>query len=122
MLELLDYFLQQNPQMIFFIENPVGYLQFMPFMQTGWAAQYKCLENARLITIDQCQYGREFQKPTHLWTNSRDFMPRDRCTHKGKEGCHKLNGINNTSGKGKAYYEKRSKIEPPLFIDIFNQI
>jgi hypothetical protein len=122
-LELLDYFLQQNPQMIFFIENPVGYLQFMSFMQTGWAAQYKCLENARLITIDQCQYGREFQKPTHLWTNSRDFIPRARCTHKGKEGCHILNGFNNTSsGVTSGSYYKRAMLPAEIFHDIFNQI
>jgi hypothetical protein len=128
-LELLDYFLQQNPQMIFFIENPVGYLQFMPFMQItkdnlfGYKSEYNCLQNARLITIDQCQYGREFQKPTHLWTNSRNFIPRPRCTHKGKEGCHILNGVNNTTnGVTSGGYYKRAMLPPVLFHDIFNQI
>jgi hypothetical protein len=87
----------------------------------GYKSEYNCLQNARLITIDQCQYGREYMKPTHLWTNDFNFVARPRCKYKGIKGCHKLNGIQKTSGKGKAYYEKRSKIEPPLFIDILEK-
>lgn len=136
-LELIDYFLSQNPELIFFIENPVGYLQFMPFMKInkdnlfGFQSEYKCLQNAKLHTIDQCQYGREFMKPTHIWTNSRNFIPRRRCKHKGVEGCHILNGLQkNTWGdtsvgiKGVtsgSYYE-RAKLPTALFEDIFNQI
>ena len=49
-----------------FIENPVGGLRKMPFMQ-----------GLPRYTVTYCQYGEERQKPTDIWTNHPDpkFKP-----------------------------------------------
>jgi hypothetical protein len=54
-----------NPK-FFFIENPVGGLRKMNFMQG--IARY---------TVTYCQYGERRQKPTDIWTNhpNPDFKP-----------------------------------------------
>ena len=48
-----------------FMENPAtGYLHRRPFM-----AEYDHLKN----TCCYCRYGRDFKKPTHIWSNRADL-------------------------------------------------
>lgn len=57
----LIYLLQQISPKVFFIENPVGGLRKMPWMQ-----------GTPRYTVTYCQYGERRQKPTDIWTNHPD--------------------------------------------------
>lgn len=54
---VVDLIRELNPT-YYFIENPVGGLRKMPFMQS--LPRY---------TVTYCQYGERRQKPTDIWTN-----------------------------------------------------
>jgi len=75
-IELIDVWLEVNPLMVYFIENPRGMMRKMPWMQ-----------RFNRHTIWYCQYGDIRAKPTDIWTNSLDWMPRPQC-HNGNKNCH----------------------------------
>lgn len=54
---LISLIKQVNPA-VWFIENPVGGMRKMDFMQS-----------LKRYTVTYCQYGERRQKPTDLWTN-----------------------------------------------------
>ena len=63
-----------NPR-FWILENPMGMLRKQYFMK-----------KYRMVTITQCQYGREDRKPTDLWGKfPKDFKPK-KCEAKGS--CH----------------------------------
>ena len=63
-----------NPR-FWILENPMGMLRKQYFMK-----------KYRMMTITQCQYGREDRKPTDLWGKfPKDFKPK-KCGTKGS--CH----------------------------------
>lgn len=57
-----------NPDLIFFIENPRGILRHMEFM-----------DYLPRHTVWYCQYGDDRAKPTDIWTNSKTWIPRPMC-------------------------------------------
>jgi len=65
---LIKKWLEINPDMIFFIENPRWNLRHMDFMQ-----------EFKRHTVWYCQYWDERAKPTDIWTNSRSWIPRPMC-------------------------------------------
>ena len=71
-LEILKHF---NPK-YFYIENPRGLLRKMDFMQT---------EGIR-HTVTYCQYGDKRMKPTDIWTNNFNWIPKPMC--KNGMPCH----------------------------------
>lgn len=73
---LIKKWLEVNPSLVFFIENPRGMMRKMPWMQ----------EFSRK-TVWYCQYGDTRAKPTDIWTNSKSWMPRPECRN-GNEDCH----------------------------------
>ena len=75
-IRLIKEWLNINPEMVFFIENPRGMLRKMPFMQ-----------EFKRHTIWYCQYGDDRAKPTDVWTNSEDWRPRPQCKN-GNPNCH----------------------------------
>jgi hypothetical protein len=72
---LIKYYQMLNPDLIFFIENPRGALRKMPFMQ-----------EFNRHTITYCQYGDTRMKPTDIWTNSKNWLPKPVC--KNGAPCH----------------------------------
>lgn len=62
---LIDLIKELNPR-FYFIENPVGGMRKMDFMQ-----------GLPRYTVTYCQYGERRQKPTDLWTNhpNPEFKP-----------------------------------------------
>lgn len=62
---VIDLIRELKPR-FFFIENPVGGLRKMPWMQ-----------GIPRYTVTYCQYGDKRQKPTDIWTNHPcpDFLP-----------------------------------------------
>jgi len=70
---IIEYFLQHNPNMKYYIENPEGKLRM--YLQPG--TLFSIIP--RMVVLDQCQYGREYQKTTHIFTNDLMWKPRQRC-------------------------------------------
>lgn len=109
---LIHEWLEINPNMVFFIENPRGMLRKMPFMQ-----QFK------RHTVWYCTYGDERAKPTDIWTNSTTWVPRPIC-HNGNKNCHHAaaprGSKTGTQGRRGSFY--RSMIPKELCVEILKSI
>ena len=107
-ISLIKQWLYLNLNMVFFIENPRGMLRKMPFMQ-----------EFKRHTVWYCQYGDDRAKPTDIWTNSNDWIPRPMC-HNGNKNCHHQpaprGSKTGTQGRKDSY--NRSKIPKELCIEI----
>ena len=105
---LIKEWLLVNPNMVFFIENPRGMLRKMPFMQ-----------EFKRHTVWYCTYGDDRAKPTDIWTNSENWIPRPVCCN-GNKNCHHQpaprGSKTGTQGKKDSY--NRSKIPNELCIEI----
>ncbi|HBT93139.1 MAG TPA: DNA methyltransferase [Chitinophagaceae bacterium] len=90
----------------FFIENPRGMLRKMPIMADL---------NRQGVTY--CQYGDTRMKPTDIWTNSLNWIPRPMC--KNGDDCHIAAPRGSSTGTQglKGAYE-RSKIPEDLCLEI----
>ena len=101
-IELINYY---QPK-YWFIENPRGVLRKMPFMQ-----------ELKRNTVTYCQYGDERMKPTDIWTNSNDWVPRPMC--KNGDPCHVAAPRGSKTGtQGRANAYERSKIPDELCLEI----
>ena len=107
-INLIKEWLTINPNMVFFIENPRGMLRKMPFMQ-----------EFKRHTVWYCQYGDERAKPTDIWTNSVNWVPRPIC-HNGNKNCHHQPAPrgSKTGTQGRKGSFDRSKIPHELCIEI----
>lgn len=108
----LALILEKKPR-FYFIENPVGMLRKMPFMdeflkQTG-GVRHK---------ITYCQYGDTRMKPTDIWTNCLAWIPRPAC--KAGMTCHVAAPRGSRTGtQGLKGAVERSVIPPAVFEEIF---
>lgn len=109
---LIKEWLEINPNLIYFIENPRGMLRKMPFMQ-----------DFKRHTIWYCQYGDDRAKPTDIWTNSIKWKPRDIC-HNGNKNCHHQSAPrgSKTGTQGKKGSYERSKIPNELCVEILQSL
>lgn len=101
-LEIINHF---KPT-YWFIENPRGVLRKMDIMK-----------DLKRNTVTYCQYGDERMKPTDIWTNSEDWIPRPMC--KNGDPCHVAaprGSKTGTQGRSNAY--ERSKIPNELCEEI----
>ena len=109
-LEIIEYYKKQNPDLIYYIENPRGVLRKLGI-----------LDNVPFHrTITYCQYGDTRMKPTDIWTNDLEWKPRPMC--KNGDSCHisaPRGSKTGTQGIKGAY--ERSKIPRDLFSELFNQ-
>ena len=110
-----------NPE-YWFIENPVAMMRKQDFMQ-----------ELHRKTVTYCKYGFDYRKPTDIWTNCAEWIPRRVC--KLGDGCHTkvergerkgvqgvgtdLALIPNWDGQAAVV---RSMIPPALFEEIFDAI
>ena len=111
-ISLIDFWLIENPSMVFFIENPRGMMRKMPFMQ-----------RFKRHTVWYCTYGDDRAKPTDIWTNSNNWIPRPMC-HNGNKNCHHQPAPrgSKTGTQGKKGSYNRSKIPLELCQDIINSV
>ena len=58
-LNLIKEWLEINPNMVFYIENPRGMMRKMPFMK-----------GLQRVTVWYCAYGDSRAKPTDIWSNN----------------------------------------------------
>ena len=79
---IIRYFLNKNPNLLYYIENPRGVLRKLDLMnwteyrRTIWYCQYFSPEE----TIKRA-------KPTDIWTNDFNWIPRPLCKN-GNPNCH----------------------------------
>jgi hypothetical protein len=101
-----------KPTIGFVMENPRGMLR-----------KQKVVENLTRKTITYCQYGAKNQKPTDLWTNLSNWIPRPMC--KPGATCHNSakrgsdTGTQGMGGGGKDGAVKRSMIPYDLGKEIY---
>jgi len=109
---LINQYLDINPNMVFFIENPRGMLRKMPFMQSFIRH-----------TIWYCQYGDDRAKPTDIWTNSKTWIPKPVCKN-GNSDCHHQSAPrgSKTGTQGRKNSYNRSKIPRNLCEEIIRSI
>ena len=72
---LINQWLEINPNMVYYIENPRAMLRKMDFMQD------MPIRN----TVWYCQYGDIRAKPTDVFTNNTKWIPRPMCHNKRKD-------------------------------------
>lgn len=111
-ISLIYYYLIENEGLKFFIENPRGMLRKMPFMQ-----------DFKRQTVWYCQYGDNRAKPTDIFTNSENWIPRPVCWN-GNKGCHHESAPrgSRTGTQGRKGSFDRSKIPNDLCIEILKSI
>jgi site-specific DNA-cytosine methylase len=114
-IELINYYLNINPNLKFFIENPRGMMRKMPFVN-----------GIDRTTIWYCQYGDDRAKPTDIFTNNlysvfnpNGWIPKHEC-HNGNKNCHHESAPrgSKTGTQGKKDSYTRSKIPEQLALEI----
>jgi len=99
-----------------FIENPRGMLRKMPFME-------ELLRRSGGVrhTVTYCQYGDTRQKPTDIWTNCLEWIPKPMC--KPGASCHVAAPRGSKTGtQGLKGAKERGVIPSNLFREIFKSI
>jgi hypothetical protein len=76
-ISIIEHYMQLNPKLIWYIENPRGMMRKMDV----WV---EILHTRNTITY--CQYGDTRMKPTDIWTNNYGWEPRKAC--KNGMSCH----------------------------------
>jgi hypothetical protein len=111
-ISLIKGWLEINPNMVFFIENPRGMLRKMPWMQ-----------EFKRHTTWYCTYGDERAKPTDIWTNSDKWVPRPVC-HNGNKECHHTPAPrgSKTGTQGRKGSYERSKIPEQLCYEVLESL
>lgn len=111
-ISLINKWIEINPEMVFFIENPRGMMRKMPFMQ-----------DFTRHTVWYCQYGDERAKPTDIWTNSTSWIPKNVCKN-GNPDCHHQRAPrgSKTGTQGKQNSYLRSVIPQELCESILNSV
>jgi site-specific DNA-cytosine methylase len=118
-LKLIKKWLEINPKMVFFIENPRGMMRKMPFMK-----------GLQRVTIWYCTYGDTRAKPTDIWSNNiksifnpNGWNPRAECFN-GNKKCHHESAPrgSKTGTQGKKGSYNRSKIPEQLCEEILKSI
>lgn len=97
-----------------FIENPRGMLRKM-----NWFNEWIERVGGVRRTITYCQYGDTRMKPTDIWTNLKEWIPKNPC--KNGDKCHISAPRGSRTGtQGLKGAKERGVIPPELFEDIFN--
>lgn len=109
---IINHFLTINPSMVFTIENPRGMLRKMPFMQSFIRH-----------TVWYCQYGDDRAKPTDIWTNNKNWIPKPMCFN-GNKNCHHQPAPrgSKTGTQGRKGSYDRSRIPEQLCTDLIQAV
>lgn len=111
-LEIITHYERLNPNIEWWLENPRGLLRKMDFMLP-----------LKRHTVWYCQYGDTRAKPTDIWTNSVNWIPRPVC-HNGNKLCHHEAAPRGakTGTQGLKGAHERSKIPYQLCMEIMRSL
>lgn len=76
-MNIIEYFLEKNPNLLWYVENPRGMMRKMEIWELHAHIRH---------TVTYCQYGDTRMKPTDIWTNNYHWYPRPAC--KNGMSCH----------------------------------
>lgn len=110
-LQIIKHFQDKNPNLKFYIENPRGVLRKLGILD----------EVPFRNTVSYCQYGDMRMKPTDIWTNNSNWIPKKCC--KNGDKCHvsaPRGSRTGTQGLSGAY--DRSKIPEMLCIEAIEAV
>ena len=91
-LKLIDYYLELNPNLIWYLENPRGKMRKSPKLQPTDNTLFEVKNPIIRHTVTYCQYEMDKEpndrrmKPTDIWTNNSNWTPRPMC--KNGDSCH----------------------------------
>ena len=107
-LEIIKFYLEENPELIWYIENPRGKMRKAPHFQHIYHKRE---------TVTYCQYGDSRMKPTDIWTNDIGWTPKPMC--KNGDPCHTPAPRGSQTGtQGLKGNHERSKIPTELCQEI----
>lgn len=117
--KLINDFLLINPNLKYYIENPRGMMNKMPFVK-----------NIPVTTVWYCKYGDDRAKPTNIFSNNirslfnnEGWNPREQCYNGNKYCKHESAPRGSRTGtQGKTNSYERSKIPLELCIEILTNI
>jgi len=69
-LEIIAFYLKENPNLVWYIENPRGKMRKSP--------EWTNFNHVRQ-TVSYCSYGDSRMKPTDIWTNAFNWQPKPLC-------------------------------------------
>jgi len=107
-IEIIKHFSKQNPNLIWYVENPRGKMRKSP--------HWNEIEH-KLNGVTYCQYGDDRMKATDIWNNNPMWVSKPMC--KNGDSCHQSAPRGSQTGTQgiKSYYD-RSKIPSELCKEI----
>ena len=103
--ECLKYHLEQNPNLIYFVENPTARMVWF-------------MEEFPRYDLHYCRYGLDRMKPTTIWTNVKGFTPK-KCKN-GNKDCHHIKASRGSrTGTQSVPKLERYKVPEPLILELF---
>jgi len=106
-IDIIKHYQQLNPYLVYFVENPRGKLRKLPVSDFF----------DKRHTVTYCQYGDTRMKPTDIWTNCEEWIPRNMC--KNGDTCHQSAPRGSRTGtQGIKGDYNRSMIPKQLCLDI----
>jgi site-specific DNA-cytosine methylase len=118
-LNIVKFYMEKNPNLKFYMENPRGMMRKMPFVK-----------GLQRVTVWYCAYGDDRAKPTDIWSNNirsifnpYGWQPRPECFNGNKHCQHEASprGSNTTGTQGKKNAYNRSKIPTELCLEILTE-
>ena len=114
--DAINILARKNPNMKWYMENPVGLMQYSEIVDL--------LPPHTLATVSYCQYGFDYQKNTHIWTNDIEWAKKKakKCSPscpKMKNGKHEYGVQKHPHMKGAPKsLEERYQMPPALIKEI----
>jgi hypothetical protein len=105
-ISLIKTWQEINPKLIFYIENPRGMFRKMSFVRSFIRK-----------TVWYCKYGDKRAKPTDIFTNNINFVPK--ICHNGNKECHhEPSPRGSKTGTQGLKKENRSEIPHKLCLEV----
>jgi len=117
-IQIINHFTLENPKMVWFMENPMGNMAKSPLLRN--------LPPHTRHLVTYCKYGFKYKKPTHIWTNSEDWVSTPSCCVASPcehlvDGKHP-ESIRDSSRPGPQTLKERYRIPHPLVVEMFASI
>lgn len=104
---VINYFLESNPNLIYFIENPTARMVWF-------------MDDYPRFDISYCKYGFDRMKPTTIWSNIVGFNPK-KC--KRSDNCHHIKAPRGSrTGTQGIPRNERYKVPSALINELFDLI
>ena len=104
--ECINYHLEQNPDLIYFIENPTARMSWF-------------IKEYPRYDVSYCKYGCDRMKPTTIWTNKVGFIPK-KCKNNNPDCDHVRAPRGSKTGTQGIKKEDRYKVPEPLILELFS--